>query len=100
MSLKSLGDWRSTTTWRTHSANEDDIFNFHERLFLALSIVPTLMVHPLSEQLDGWLSTILFFLWHVEIINEDHETFTWGWSIDSLSSLFKFLIKGVLGLIG
>jgi hypothetical protein len=57
------------------------------------------MIKPLSDELDGWLSTIFLFLRHVEIINEDNESLAWGRAINTLSSLIKLFIKGVLCLI-
>jgi hypothetical protein len=57
------------------------------------------MIHELSEKFERWLGTILFLLWHVEIIDEDNEFLTDWWSINSLSPLLKFFIKEILGLI-
>jgi len=58
------------------------------------------MIHPLSYELNWWLSTILFLLWHVEIINENDEPLAGRWTINTFSSLFKLLIEGLLGLVG
>lgn len=34
-------------------------------------VIPVLVVHPLSQQLDRWLCSILLLLWHVEVIHKD-----------------------------
>ena len=99
MSLKSLSNFTSTTTWRTHSTNKDNIFNSVEWLFFALSIIPTMMIHPLSQKFKRRLCSIFFFFRHIHIINEDYEFLSYWWSKDSLSSLFKFIIKVILSLI-
>lgn len=57
------------------------------------------MIHPLPQQLNRWLGSILFFLWHVYVVYENHESLARWWAIDSFSSLFELLIQGVLGLV-
>jgi len=57
------------------------------------------MIHPLSEEFNRWLSTILLFFRHVKIIDEDNESLSWWRSIDTFSSLIELLIKCVLGLV-
>jgi hypothetical protein len=46
------------------------------------------------------LSSKLLFLWHVKIINEDHELLANRWAVDAFSSLFEFIIEIILGLVG
>lgn len=36
-------------------------------------VVPALVVHPLPQQLDGWLSTIFLQCGHVQVINKKYE---------------------------
>lgn len=38
------------------------------------------MVHPLSQQLDGWLGTVGLQGWHVHIINKEDEITSEGWT--------------------
>lgn len=38
-----------------------------------LPVVPALVVHPLPQQLDGWLSTIFLQHRHVQVINKKYE---------------------------
>jgi hypothetical protein len=63
------------------------------------SIIPSLVVHPLSKDFNWWLCTILFLLWHVQIINEDDESLTCWWAINTFSSFFDFRINCILCLI-
>jgi len=100
MSLEPLGKGGSTTARWSHSRNEDDILDPHERLLLFGSVVPSLMIHPLSDELDWWLGTILFLLWHVQIINENDEPLAGWWTINTFSSLLELLVEGLLGLVG
>lgn len=39
---------------------------------VVLLVIPVLVVHPLSQQLNRWLCSILLFLRHVEIIHKYH----------------------------
>lgn len=36
-------------------------------------VVPAPMVHPLPQQLDGWLSTVCLQHRHVQVINKKYE---------------------------
>lgn len=38
-----------------------------------LEVEPSSVVHPLSEQLDGRLCSIDFFLGHVQVVDEDND---------------------------
>jgi len=57
------------------------------------------VIEPLSEKLEWWLSTVLFLLWHIEIVDEDDEFLSDWWAIYSLSSFLEFIIKVVLSLV-
>lgn len=59
-----------SSTRRTKCCKDKDVFYLHELLILA--IVPTLVVHELSQQFDRWLSTVFLLLRHVQIINKDN----------------------------
>jgi hypothetical protein len=58
------------------------------------------MIHPLSEEFNGWLSAVEFLLWHVEIINEDAIFLASWWSIDTFPPLLKLFVERILGLVG
>ena len=57
------------------------------------------MVHPLTDELNRWLSEVLFSLGHVQIINEDDEFLASGRSEDTLSTFLELLIETILRLI-
>lgn len=38
-----------------------------------LPVVPALVVHPLPQQLDGWLCTVRLQHGHVQVINKEYE---------------------------
>jgi hypothetical protein len=57
------------------------------------------MIEPLSDKFDRWLSTIFLFLGHVKIIDEDNESLAWRWTINTLSSLIKLFVQGILSLV-
>ena len=65
MSLKALSNDRAAAAWRSHGRDKDDVFNLFEWLFLVLAVVPTLVVHPLSQQLKRWLGSVLLLFGHV-----------------------------------
>ena len=65
-------DVGTTTSWFTHSGNKVHLLKMSERMLVVLSIIPSTLVNPLSEDLDGRLSTILFDLRHVQVIDKDN----------------------------
>jgi hypothetical protein len=98
VSNDSVGDEGSTTTWGTHSSNDDQILDFHE--FELLSVIPSKVIKVLSKDLHRGLSTILFLLGHVEIIDKENALLASRRAIDTLSPLLKLSIDGILGLVG
>lgn len=99
MSLEPGSQRASATAGWTHGGDKHDILNFHERFFFLGSVVPTLVVHPLSQDLNWRLCTISFFLWHVQVVDEDCKSLSCRWPIDSFSSFLKLLIESFLSLI-
>ena len=64
-------DGVSSSSWRsTRRADRHVLDLFPEQFF---SIVEPVEVLVLSQQLDGWLRTVRVQLWHVEIIDENHD---------------------------
>ena len=55
----------SSITWRTHGSDKSDIDNALEFSFFGFNIIPTLVIHPLSEQLNWRLGVPPFPLWHI-----------------------------------
>lgn len=74
LALDSFADFSSTTTRRTHGTNELDVQNELEELSL-LSIEPSVIVYPLSHQLERWLGTERVFPGHVQVVDENHHLF-------------------------
>ena len=100
MTLETVGDGRTATTWGSHSRDKDDIFNLLEVFLLGFSVVPSLMVHPLADKLNRRLSEVLFSLRHVQIIDKDDIFLAGGRSENTLSTLLKLFIETILGLVG
>lgn len=50
------------------------------------SVVPAVEVHPLADQLNGWLGTELLQGGHIQIINEEYEVFAQWRSKHTLTS--------------
>lgn len=38
-----------------------------------LAVIPAAVVHPLAQQLDGWLGAICLQGWHIQVIDEEDE---------------------------
>ena len=57
---------------------------------------PSCMVHVLAQQLNGWLSSILLHLRHVEVINQYDLLLAYGRSIHALAPLLQLAINDVL----
>lgn len=64
----------STTDGRKHGCDKVDAAKVLE--LFGLEIVPTSVVHPLSQQFNRRLSAVLLLLRHVEIIDEDNNLIT------------------------
>lgn len=90
----------SSSSRGSHGCNEHNVLDLHERLLFLSSIIPALVVHPLSKDLNWRLCTISFFLWHIEIVNEDGESFSSWWTVHALSSFLELFIETFLCLIG
>ena len=48
-------------------------------------VVPVSVVQPLSEQLNGWLGTVLLFGWHVQVIHKHHCFLTHGRTVNTFT---------------
>jgi len=100
VSLQSLSNGVSTSTWWSHGTNKDEVLYLHEWLLLGFSIIPTLVITELSQKLKRWLGSVCLLLWHVEIINENNKLLTNWWTEHTLSSFVQLLIKRILSLVG
>ena len=67
---KTRGKVSSTTTRLTHGSQNLKLA--HEVLDNLLAIIPEACIEPLTDELDRRLSTELFTLGHVKVIDEAH----------------------------
>ena len=100
MTLQPLRDRLSTTTWGAHSRYKNKVLKSFEWFFLIQAVIPALMVHELSDQLDWRHREELFFQRHVEVINKHDELFADWRPVNTLSMLVKFAVHKVLDLVG
>ena len=99
MSLHTGCDTRFATTWRSHSANKHSIDECAEGMLVISQLIPSTLVKHLTQDLDRRLSTVLFDLGHVEIIDKDHDLMAKTSTKYAISSLLKFTIDDVLHLV-
>ena len=90
---------RLLTARRLHGCTESDANELAE-IFFANQFIPALVVHPLTEELDGRLSTVLLFLGHVEVIDKDDSILAEFGTPDTLTAPIHATIDDVLGLVG
>ncbi len=62
----------------------------------SLPVIPSFMVHPLSDNFNGRLSTVHLQCWHVEIIDEEHKFFTKWRTKYPFTTFIKFRINNIL----
>lgn len=96
MALEPRGDEGFSTTGRAHSANHHAVFNCAEGMLVVLTIVPSTLVHVLTQDFNGRLGTEFFNFGHVEIIDKDYSTLGVRRSEDSLSALLERTVNDVL----
>jgi hypothetical protein len=98
VSQETHGDAGVSSSWGTHRTQDGHILDEHE--LQVLSVVPALVVHVLSQDLDRGLGAVSLLLGHVQVINEDDALLAHGGSVIPSSPLVHLGIDGVLGLIG
>lgn len=69
MSHETRGQRCASATGRSRSTHDGELLDLLPAE--ALSVVEATCVDKLTEELDGGLCTILFSLWHVNIIDKD-----------------------------
>ncbi len=87
----------SSSAWWSHRRQADQSFKFHE--LKVFSVVPSFVVHVLSDQLNWRLCSVLLLFGHVEIVHEDDALFTDGRSVDTFSEFVQFSVDCVLCLV-
>ena len=85
----------SASPWGSHASNELDVHQVSECAGRD-AVVPAFVVHPLSKNLDGWLSEVFLSLWHVHIVHEDYILLQRGGTIHTFASLLRFRIDQIL----
>jgi hypothetical protein len=70
-----------------------------EWMLIVSTFIPSTLIDPLTEDLNRRLSTILFDLGHVQVINENNTLHTNSGSKVILSQFGQFTIDNVLNLI-
>ena len=60
----------SSSRW-AHGSYEDDVSDLDKLIARVIEVVPLLMVHPLTQDLDRRLCTLRFNSWHVHVIDKD-----------------------------
>ena len=76
--------WKDKKIATLTSLFREILWNFWD-LTNSFAIIPSLEVHPLSDQFDRRLCSVSFQCRHVQIVDEKDEVFPKRWSKDSLS---------------
>mmetsp|Transcript_24763 Transcript_24763/g.85438 ORF Transcript_24763/g.85438 Transcript_24763/m.85438 type:complete len:233 (-) Transcript_24763:151-849(-) len=92
-----LRDLRAAAAGRPHGGDELDVDELAERILVA--VVPSSVVHPLSEDLNGRLSPVLLLRRHVQIVHEDDARLAQRRPEDALAPLLELGVDDVLGLV-
>ena len=95
---KPRGDWVSAAARRTHRRRELHVDELSHRELRP--IVPSLVIHKLTEELDGRLRAVLLQLGHVQIVDEDDRALANRWPEDTLTALIELRVDDVLNLVG
>lgn len=99
MSEKSTrGQVLSASLYYSHCSHENHVNQMIH--FVRLKVIEASLINCLSKNFDRWLSSILFFSRHVEVIDKNNQFVTWYfWPIDTLSLFFKARLNVILYLI-
>ena len=73
MPSKAWSDWVLATSRWTHSANNHNICDLLQLVAFVSVVIPLLVIHPLSEELDRWLRAFFLDCGHVHIVDEDNQ---------------------------
>lgn len=101
MADESASDHGLSSSGRSHSSSHRELGNLTEILLFTLDLEPALVVHPLTEQLNGRLSSVnsgLFDLRHAQVIDEHDSSAVAFGDVVTLTKLHQFSIENILGL--
>ena len=62
----------------------------------SLPVIPALVVHVLSDQLNGGLGSIYFQSRHIQIIHKEHKPLAKRWTKHPFTTLVQLAINDVL----
>lgn len=62
----------------------------------SLPVIPALVVHVLSDQLNGGLGSIHFQSRHVQIVHKEHKPLAKRWTKHPLTTFIQLAINDVL----
>jgi len=97
VSLESMRNIISSSSWMHHGTKELKVFNSSEDTSLIFrQEVDTLRFNELSDNLESFLITPRVDEWHRHIIKEDRHLFSTEWNVNSDLFLFDFSFNGFL----
>mmetsp|Transcript_23989 Transcript_23989/g.77974 ORF Transcript_23989/g.77974 Transcript_23989/m.77974 type:complete len:397 (-) Transcript_23989:780-1970(-) len=96
---KAVGDRVAAAPGRAHATDELDVHNLAEGA-RRTPLVPTLVVHPLTQQLDRRLRKVFLTHRHIHIVDEHDILFAGRRTEDALAALVHLAIDEVLRLVG
>lgn len=99
MTLHARSDVSFTTTWRTHGANEHSVDELTEWMLVVSQVIPSTLIQHLAKNLDRRLSTVLFDLGHVQVIDENDDSLAKAGSEYTSAALFKLVVNDILDLV-
>ncbi len=94
---ESVGDECSSSSWRPHCDQHQQILELHK--LKSFPVIPPTVVKVLTDKLNWRLSAIRLLFRHVQVINEHNAFLTDWWAVVTLSSFFHFTVNGILCLI-
>ena len=98
MPEQAVGNRVPTSARGAHGTNPRHVLDL--KILSDLAVVPTLVIHVLTDQLNWWLCSVLFTHGQVEVVNEDNELAPNWRAIDALPPSVELREYQILGLVG
>ena len=95
---KSVGDEGTTSSRWSHRTENSKVLQMHQQK--GFPVIPSLVIHVLSNQLKRRLGSIRLFLGHIKVIYENYALLAYRRAVVSLSSLLHLAVDRILGLVG
>jgi hypothetical protein len=96
--LNTHGNYRFTTSRRSHSTHDDHAFESLPELFLRLELLPSRVTEPLTDEFERRLGSIGFLLRHVQVINKQGAPGARRRTKHTLPAFLHLLFNSVLSL--